>query len=98
MNNTTNVCPPLMSDGRHVTDYRPSCYVHLMISEQNGLSNSHQQRMFMQRNAEQLHALNVRSFAERSGCGLPYNHIDPNGHDTYWNVYKNGIVKKLLNY
>ena len=88
MNNVNHNCPPLMSDGRHATDYRPSCYVHTLISQQNGLQNSYQQRLFMQRNADQFHALNVRFFTAKAGCNMPYMHVDPNGHDAYWNAYK----------
>jgi hypothetical protein len=94
MNNINNNCPPLMSDGRHGTDYRPSCVMHTILSEQNGLKNSHQQRMFMQHNAEKLQALNIRYFAEHSGCHLPYSSVDPNGHDSYWKVYKADLAKK----
>ena len=93
MNNVNNECPPLMNDGRHVTDYRPSCYIHLQIMKQNGLTNSHQQRMFFQRNAEQLHALNMKHFAAKAGCGHPYYHVDPNGHDAYWQTYKGNLPK-----
>ena len=51
-------CPALMSDGRHVTDYRPSCYVHDLIQKQNGLHNSHQYRIFLQNNANTLMTVN----------------------------------------
>jgi hypothetical protein len=88
MNNVNHNCPPLMADGRHVTDYRPSCSVHAVIMKQNGLQNSHQQRMFFQRNADQLHALYIKHFAAKAGCNQPYFHVDPNGHDSYWNTYK----------
>jgi hypothetical protein len=88
MNNVNHECPPKMSDARHVTDYRPSCFVHLQIMKQNGLVNSHQQRLFFQRNAEQLHDLSLKHFAAKSGCPQPYVHVDPNGHDAYWKNYK----------
>jgi hypothetical protein len=81
-------CPPLMSDQRHATDYRPSCYVHDLILKQNGIKNSHEMRLFMQRNAEKLRLLNTAYFQEKSGCkSCQYYHVDPNGHVRYWNDY-----------
>ena len=88
MNNVNYDYPALMSDGRHITDYRPSCDVHTLIMKQNGLMNSHQQRMFMQRNAEQLQALNIRHMTQKVGQKQKYFHVDPNGHDAYWRAYK----------
>jgi hypothetical protein len=82
-----------MSDGRHVTDYRPSCFVHTLISQQNNLNNSYQQRLFLQRNAEKFQALNAQYFAAKAGCSLPCKHVDPNGHDSYWSAYKASLLK-----
>jgi hypothetical protein len=82
-------CPPLMSDQRHATDYRPSCYVHDLILKQNKIKNSEQLRMFLQRNANQLRELNLGHFKERAGCNTcQHYHVDPNGHDQYWSNYK----------
>lgn len=92
-------CPPLMSDQRHATDYRPSCYVHDLILKQNKIKNSEEMRMFLQSNANQLRELNLAHFKDRAGCnscvgpagGEPSGqiyHVDPNGHDRYWNNYK----------
>lgn len=82
-------CPPLMSDQRHATDYRPSCSVHNLILTQNGIKNSEQMRMFLQRNANQLRELNLTHFQERAGCNsCQHYHVDPNGNDRYWDNYK----------
>jgi DUF971 family protein len=101
MNNAAqnNNCPPLMSDGRHGTDYRPSCYVHGLINEQNGIVNSHQQRLFLQRNAEKLLQLNLDNFHQHAGCkSCQYYHVDPHGHDQYWSSYRNQLDQnKSLN-
>lgn len=82
-------CPPLMSDQRCATDYRPSCYVHNLILQQNGLKNSHEMRMFLQKNAEKLRYLNTQYYSEKNSCGSckPF-HVDPNGHDAYWSNYR----------
>lgn len=47
-------CPPRMSDGRHFTDYRPSCHVNDLLKNDNNISNSFQYRQFMTYNAETI--------------------------------------------
>ena len=69
--------------------YRLLCKVYWDCSD----SRSHQQRMFFQRNAEQLHMLNMKHFAAKAGCGHPFYHVDPNGHDAYWQTYKGKLPK-----
>lgn len=82
-------CPPLMSDQRHATDYRPSCYVHHLMLSQNGIRNSEELRMFLQNNAQQLRELNLTHFKQSAGCNsCNYYHVDPNGNDKYWSDYK----------
>ena len=85
-------CPPLMSDGRSATDYRPSCDVHSLILKQNQIKNSHELRMFLQRNADTIRENNTNHYLKRNACGScePF-HVDPNGHDKYWNNYKEWI-------
>jgi len=82
-------CPALMSDQRHGTDYRPSCDVHHLILTQNGITNSEQMRMFLQRNANKLRELNLGHFQQHASCdSCQHYHVDPNGHDRYWAAYK----------
>lgn len=88
MNNVNYDYPALMSDGRHATDYRPSCYVNMSIMRQNGLTNSHQERLFLQHNAEQLQAMNIRHFTNKVSGHKSFFHVDPNGHDAFWRSYK----------
>lgn len=85
-------CPALMSDGRMARDHRPSAYVHDLMIKQNGLKNSHQLRMFLQRNANQLRELNLDFFHQQYACNScePF-HVDPNGHDAYWAAYKEDL-------
>ena len=47
-------CPPRMADGRHFTDYRPSCHVNDLLRNDNNISNSFQYRSFMTHNAETI--------------------------------------------
>lgn len=70
MNNVYEGCPPLMSDARFVTDYRPSCDVNNLIQVQNNIRNSYEYRLFLQQNAEQLMRIS-RGFAQRK------NHCSP---------------------
>ena len=77
-----------MGDGRHATDYRPSCYVHNLIMKQNGLTNSHQMRMFLQGNANGLMNLNRQFFTGKNMCSsCTFTHVDPNQNDRYWRAY-----------
>ena len=85
-------CPPLMSDQRFATDYRPSCQLHDLINKQNNLLDSHQQRQFLQHNAVKLMNLNLQHFNQRANCGsCTMYHVDPNGHDRYWDSYKSRL-------
>lgn len=85
-------CPPLMNDGRHATDYRPSCYVHDLIIKQNGITNSHQMRHFLQKNACYLARINRDYFCNKASCrSCNFYHIDPNNNDRYWKTYKKYI-------
>ena len=45
-------CPPRMADGRHFTDYRPSCTTNMSIGSDNGVSGSNQYRHFLQNNVK----------------------------------------------
>ena len=95
-NNATNDCPPLMSDGRHATDWRTSCSVHSLIINQNSIKNSHQARMFMQKNAVELMNNNAKHFKTKNSCNCTPFHVDPNGNDKYWAQYHNklGYISK----
>ena len=44
----------VMSDGRRFTDYQSSCDLNRSIQKQNGLSNSHEYRFFLQQNANKI--------------------------------------------
>tara|TARA_A100001011_G_scaffold355465_1_gene398671 strand:+ start:232 stop:666 length:435 start_codon:yes stop_codon:yes gene_type:complete len=53
-NNKYFNAPPLMSDGRHFTDYRSSCVANAMIHVNNKLTNSYDYRTFLIRNAKNI--------------------------------------------
>ena len=81
-------CPPLMSDGRLVTDYRPSCELHDLIIKQNGLLNSYDYRQFMINNAADLREINRGYYEAKNQCNsCRFYHPDPNNHDLYWDRY-----------
>jgi len=82
-------CPPLMDDGRHVTDYRPSCYVHDLILKQNGLRSSYDLKHFLQNNALKLQAINRQFYDCKNKCANcgDYYLPDPNRHLEFWDNY-----------
>lgn len=43
-----------MSDGREFTDYNPSCSLNDFIQKKYGLTNSHEYRYFLQKNADKV--------------------------------------------
>jgi len=82
-------CPPLMSDGRLVTDYRPSCELHSSIRFHNRLYDSNQYRQFMIQNAEKMMAMNNKFYTDLRGCkSCKFVHPDPNNNDTFWSAYR----------
>ena len=92
----TNQCLPLMSDGRHVTDYRPSCYVHDLIQKQNGIHSSYDLRLFMINNARRLMDVNRQYYLDKNECTCcPYFHPDPNGQDAFWVKYQKNIGYRM---
>ena len=96
MNNSNNDCPPLMSDGRHATDWRTSCKVHEKILSHNKVCNSHKARIFLQEHATELMGNNSEFFKAKNTCNCTAFHVDPNGNDKYWAEYhkKIGYVSK----
>jgi len=88
-------CPPLMSDGRLATDYRPSCYVQDMVIKQNGIKNSSQLRKFLTENATTLMKGNTEYFVNKNSCNsCRFFQPDPNGNDKYWDAYTRNIGYK----
>ncbi len=86
-------CPPLMNDGRHVTDYRPSCYVHDLMLRQNGIRSSYELKQFLQTNAVVLQQRNREFYDCKNKCasGNDYFLADPNNHIAYWDKYDKHI-------
>lgn len=82
-------CPPLMSDGRHFTDYRPNCVVHELLSTQNNITNSYDLKMLLTRNAEQLRDINRKFYSTKNSCTScgKMKLEDPNKNDKYWDTY-----------
>lgn len=69
-NNKHFGCPPRMADGRHFTDYRPSCHINNIIRTGNNVMNSYQYRLFLTRNADELMDVN-RGYACQKNCCSP---------------------------
>lgn len=95
MNNglTDRFCPALMSDGRFVTDYRPSCYVNDLILKQNGINNSYDYKHFLMNNASKLQKINSDFYEHKNRCSSCDGNImpDPNRQIEYWDKYSKHI-------
>lgn len=88
-------CPPLMADGRHVTDYRPSCVIYQELQAKNNFANSNDQRMFMQRNAKALRNQNCQRFFDRASCkSCTVTQVDPNGSIAYQQQYRASLQQR----
>ena len=75
-NNKYSDCPARMADGRNFTDYRQSCAVNNLLRSGSNTFNSHEYRMYLMRNGENLINLNRDMAFERNKCGpcvTPYN-------------------------
>ena len=75
-NNKHFTAPPRMADGRHFTDYRPSCHINNMIRNNNTITNSFEYRLFLTRNAEKLMEINNKHAFIKNGvfkCKEPYH-------------------------
>jgi len=54
MDNFYQTCPPKMSDGRHMTDYRPHTHIEEQIKYINGITRDDEARLFLQGNGEKI--------------------------------------------
>ena len=75
-NNKYFQCPPLMSDGRAFTDYRPNCFMNNSVRSKNDINNSFQYRMYLTNNAEKIMDINRTYACQKNCCGpcqKPYN-------------------------
>ena len=54
MDNFFKTCPAKMSDGRHLTDYRPHTLLEEQIKYINGITRDDEERIFLQQNAERI--------------------------------------------
>lgn len=101
MNNalTNHDCPPLMSDGRLFTDYRPNCDVHLLIEQQNNVNNSYDLKQFLTSHANDFRSINKDFYDNKASCKScgSYKLSDPNKQISYWNNRKISIVDPIHN-
>lgn len=61
--------PPLMSDGRHFTDYRPNYYLNSDVRVINNIASGCGYRSFLTHNAVKLMNQNSQEAWKRNGCG-----------------------------
>lgn len=68
-NNKFFNCPPRMSDGRHFTDYRPSCDLNNLIASNNNLVSSYDYRQYLIQNSDKLMDINRGYSVQMNSCG-----------------------------
>jgi hypothetical protein len=93
MNNSNPQFPPLMNDGRMFTDYVPTEFSDVKLSEQMGFKNVYQQREYYFDNATQLmekEELDAETNANWQNTNVVV--VDPNGNDAYWFTKKKQLV------
>lgn len=61
-------CPPKMADGRHFTDYRPSCDIDVAIRNDNSIKNNFQYRKFLQTNGVDIMNINRQHSCMKNCC------------------------------
>jgi len=82
-------CPPLMSDGRFVTDYRPNCVFYDTTMVQNGIRNNYDMRLWLQHNAIRLQQANRNFYNRKNTCNTQCFYLpDPNSNNAFWDQYK----------
>ncbi len=69
--NKFQMCPPLMSDSRHITNHTPNSVMNEYVKNVYGIVDNNYYRTFLQRNAEKLMA-DERMFMEKHyNCHVP---------------------------
>ena len=59
----------VMSDARVFTDYNPNCELNNYIQKKYNITNAHEYRAFLQKNAEKIIEDNAKCF-EQKDCKL----------------------------
>lgn len=68
MDNFYQTCPPKMSDGRHITDYRPHTHIEEQIKYINGITRDDDARLFLQGNADKIMNKEWQHLKETKSC------------------------------
>lgn len=64
-------CPPLMSDGRHITNYVQNSVMNEYVKHKYGIIDNNVYRTFLQQNADRI-MNNERTFLENNfNCSVP---------------------------
>lgn len=88
-------CAPIMQDGRQFTDYRPNCHINNSIVVDNGIQNTYQYRLFLQRNANKLMGLNKNYNKRMADCNVCENTMLD--EQTKMSCNSNGCKKTINN-
>jgi hypothetical protein len=69
--NKFQMCPPLMSDGRHGTNYTPNSVMNEYIKDVHGIKNNNIYRTFLQKNAGNIINEERRFMNKYFNCHVP---------------------------
>jgi hypothetical protein len=73
MNNKYLNCPPLMSDGRIFTDYRPRDYVNNLMRMASDTMTSYDYKQFLTQHAELIIKANKEYIEDKTRCAPCFN-------------------------
>jgi hypothetical protein len=92
MNNASSQygCPPLMSDGRLYTSYRPSCAEYNALIDKSQMT-SFDQRQYINKHGKAIKQKMHDDFVKEGDCSSKYRYLDINGNDAYWYAYQNKL-------
>jgi len=89
MNNSDARFPPLMNDGRYLTDYRSSHITDLEIIEQHGLSDVYDTHSYYTKNTDEIKNASIKNtIGEFIVDPIEFVNVDPFNQNSYWNEQK----------
>ena len=68
--NKYKMCPPLMSDGRHITNYVNNAVTDDYIRKSNNIIDHNHYRSFLQNNGEQIIINNQKRMEAQFNCDV----------------------------
>ena len=93
MDNFYSNCPPMMSDSRHLTDYRSSIRMNDYIRYVNNIWRDDDYRLFLQKNGKQIMDREWKYLKKNSSC-----FVNPCVHNYPTRVNNNQLIQEKIIY